>query len=84
MIRAGKFLFGFETLDVEVLRKHIATSFRRGKSLSGIAWPILAAILIAFARVKEKDLERCNSMPLSLSAYRSLCSSHLESSGLSY
>ena len=84
MIRAGKFLFGLETVDVEVLRKHTGSSFRRSKSLSGIAWPSLAAILIAFARVKEQDLERCNSMPLSLSAYRSLRSSHQEFSGPSY
>ncbi len=84
MIRAGKFLFGLETVDVEILRKHTGSSFGRSKSLSGIAWPSLAAILIGFARIKEQDLERCSSMPLSLSAYRSLRSSQQEFSGPSY
>ena len=76
MIRAGKFLFGLETVDLEVLRKHTGSVFRRNKRLSGIAWHSLAAILIAFARIKEQDLERCNSMPLSLSAYHSLVTSY--------
>ena len=85
MIRAGKFLFGLETVDVEVLRKHTGSSWsRNSKGLCGIAWPRLAAILIAFARIKEQDLERCKSMPLSMSAYRSLRSSQKESSGPSY
>ena len=85
MIRAGKFLFALETVDVEVLRNHTGSSlFRRSKSLSGIAWPSLVAILTAFARIKEQDLERCNSMPLSMSAYRSLRSSQKESGGPSY
>ena len=84
MIRAGKFLFGLETVDVEALRKHTGSSFRRSKGLSGIAWPSLAAILNAFARIKEQDLERCNSMPLSLSAYRSIISFQQENSRPSF
>ena len=78
MIRAGKFLFAIKTVDVEALRKHTGHSFRGSRSLSRISWPSLAAVLIILARVKEQDLERCNSMPLSLSAYLSLRSSHQE------
>ena len=81
IIRAGKFLFGVETVDVEILRKHNGSEFRRNRRLSGIAWSSLAALLIAFARIKEQDLERRNSMPLSLSAYRSLISSQREYGG---
>ena len=69
MIRAGKFLFGLETVDVEALRKHTGGSFTKSKRVSSILWPRLAALLITFARIQEHDLERCNSMPLSLSAY---------------
>ena len=76
MIRAGKFLFGLKTVDVEALRKYTCRSFSRDKGLNRIAWHGLAAILITFARIKEQDLERCNSMPLSLSAYDSLRSSN--------
>ena len=71
MIHAGKFLFGLETVDVEALRKHTGSSFRRTGNLSRIVWPRLAAILVTFARIQKQDLERCNSMPLSLSAYHS-------------
>lgn len=71
MIHAGKFLFDLETVDVEALRKHTGSAFRRTGNLSRIVWPRLAAILITFARIQARDLERCNSMPLSLSAYHS-------------
>ena len=71
IIRAGKFLFGLEIVDVEALRKHTGSSFQKSKNLSYIVWPRLAAILITFARIQEQELERCNSMPLSLSAYHS-------------
>ena len=84
MIRAGKFLFGLETVDVEVLRKHNGSEFRRNKRLSGIAWSSLTAILIAFARIKEQDLGRCSSMPLSLSAYRSLIISKRDYGGWNF
>ena len=69
MVRAGKFLFGLETVDVEALRKHTGSPFI--KSLSGVLRPRLTALLITFARIQEHDLERCKSMPLSLSAYHS-------------
>lgn len=71
IIYAGKFLFGLNTVDLEALRKHTGSTFRRSKSSSRIVWPRLAAILITFARIQVKDLERCKSMPLSLSAYHS-------------
>ena len=64
IIRAGKFLFGLETVDVKGLPNQ-TDSFKDN-------WSGLVAILIAFARIKAQDLERCNSMPLSLGAYRSL------------
>ena len=70
IIRAGKFLFGLENVDVEALRKHTGSSFPKSKNLSCIVWHWLAAILMTFARIQEQELERCNSMPLSLSAYQ--------------
>ena len=76
MIHAGKFLFGLNTVDVEALRKHTGSLFRKSKSLSRIEWPRLATILTTFARIQVKDLERCKSMPLSLSAYHSFRGPH--------
>ncbi len=78
MIRAGKFLFGLETVDVEALRKDSGGSFWINKLLSPRIWPRLAAVLIAFARIQAQNLERCKSMPLSLSTYYSLRISHPE------
>ena len=69
MVRAGTFLFDLETVDAEALRKHTGSPFE--KSLSRVLWPRLTALLITFARIQEHDLERCKSMPLSLSAYHS-------------
>ena len=70
-IRAGKFLFGLDTVDVEALQKHTGSSFSTSRDLSRIEWRKLAAVLIMFTKIREQDLERCNSMPLSLSAYHS-------------
>lgn len=83
MIHAGKFLFALKTVDVEALREHTGRSFRRSTKSARIQWPGLATVLIIFARTREEDLERCKSMPLSLSAYLSLCSSHQETRDLS-
>ena len=72
MIHAGKFLFGLNTVNEEALRKYAGSTFRQSKSLSRIVWTELVTILVTFARIQVKDLERCKSMPLSLSAYYSL------------
>ena len=69
MVRAGKFLFGLETVDVEALRKHTGSPFMK-PWFPGLETR-LTALLITFARIQEHDLERCKSMPLSLSSRES-------------
>ena len=72
IIRAYKFLFGLETADVEALREDTGGLLVRDSILCPRMLPRLAAMLIAFARIQEQDLERCRSMPLSLNTLSSL------------
>ena len=71
LMHAATFFFSLNHLDLGEIESSIdppkKPPFKKSSN-----WPTLVAILVAFARIREVDLEKCRNMPLSLSACRKL------------